>query len=217
MKSNLNKILVFLFFMPTFPSFSQEGAGTTVGQYYDDRVPELPEKYRAQKYTAEDLMKSLLRAANGPELTRKDIEDEFGLRFVKLPRGNDYVARGSYPLGDELSMYSGLAPGKSFMLRFDGRASASSLRRDILSRPKVCVPNNVFVKELGSRWHRFEFRQSIDRGENVEYYILRKFENHVRRIDVHPDVSIEDKSRWDCVESFSMIYRYEMPLGERLN
>lgn len=177
---------------------------------YDAAAPELPDDYPAKHYTTEQLLKRFVEIAEGPELSREEIEREFGLRFVKLFERAEYdgVARGRYPLGNDLSRYSDYRMGKDsgrifISLHLRDRILGANGKQPTWSKPALCVSVTDFYKALNSGWRR------VERGHGSHYpfnvYFLRLIDGKTREVMPSPAA----RSAHECIQSFNLVYDSE--------
>ena len=173
---------------------------------YDAAAPQLPADYSAKHYTAEELLKRLVMIAEGPELSREDLEAEFGLRFVKVRDGqhDGWVARGRYPLGNALSEYSdyrrGNRHGSVFLsLKLRDRTNKSG-QPPQWNSPKLCVSVTSFYAGLSAAWRRIETARGSHHPLSI--YFTREVAGELRTVQVAPP----SRGRHSCLETFLIIY-----------
>lgn len=176
--------------------------------FYDAAAPEVPKDYPAKHYTADVLLRRFVEISQGPELSREEFEREFGIRFVKLFERGEYrgVARGQFPLGNELSRYSDYRMGKS-----SGRVFVSlDLRNRTVgtgggplggNEPGVCVRGMDFHKALGTSWKVTSQGTNSHYPRNVSF--LKAIDGRIREVRPSPPA---DSSAIDCIHSLDLIY-----------
>jgi hypothetical protein len=172
--------------------------GNPADEYYDARSPQLPDDYPAKSYSPERMLGSLQQLADGPAPSRKQLEDEFGLRFVASPGESEFVARGRLPLGEMLSWYWGAPPKTSLTLHFDGRRSFDDSKRRRQSKIEMCVSSERLISALNEGWKRVEKRRG---NFPVEVSYEKKTGEHRRWLAIDP-IDLQG----GCVRSLSVIY-----------
>ena len=189
----------------------EEVTSSPLDKYYDEHASALPEDYPAKAYTTDQMLARLIRIAEGSELSREEIEKEFGVHFVKEPRGEAYVARGQYPLGDKLSSYAGIFPAAFITLNFDKRPLLTENGK--IKKPDValCVDSKKLVQALGPSWRSSVASQSLDGRKIIEISYVKKIGDYEREIYISPHAAMSDpwSSTGDCVSYFFINYRYK--------
>lgn len=200
--------LAFLLLLCWQTSYAQESVQQTpLDKYYNDHALALPEVFPAKEYTADQMMERLLQIAEGPELSREQLEKEFGIRFVREPRGESYVARGRKPLGSRLSSYSGFWPAAFITLHFDGRPTPAKEEQE----HSLCLDAKKMVQALEKGWRPLTKNQSLDGRGNLEISYIKTLGGHVREVYIYPHAGMLDpwSSTGACMNYFSVNYRYK--------
>ncbi|WP_332813380.1 hypothetical protein [Ramlibacter sp.] len=140
----------------------------------------LPEEYPAKNDSREELMRRLLRLAESSHPQLKDVERDFGVRFI------DGWAQGRPPLGSKRSRSSGDKELRTLLLSFENAQTQLEIRQLRQPSVNICIDANAIARAfLTSDW-RVRPRIRGGHSDGAEQTFAKKIGGHFREVTLAP-------------------------------